>query len=140
MVDTARMTERPAVSTARTGVVVLATAFVLLAGFFNVIAGIAAIADDQRYVESELLFGSLALWGVFWLLLGGLQVLIGVLLFQQKPAGAVLGIAVAIINASLHLMFVGAYPIWSLTIIAIDAAVIWALTTHPAFAEQPVQR
>ena len=60
--------------------------------------------------------------------------------FQQKAAGAVLGIAIAIVNASLHLMFVGAYPIWSLTIIAIDAAVIWALTTHPAFEETPVQR
>lgn len=127
-------------STARTGVVVLATAFILLAGFFNLIAGVAAIADDQRFAESELLFGSLALWGVFWLLLGGLQLVVGVLLFQQKAAGAVLGIAIAIVNASLHLMFVGAYPIWSLTIIAIDAAVIWALTTHPAFAEKPVAR
>lgn len=134
------MSERPAVSTARTGVVVLATAFILLAGFFNLISGVAAFADDQRFATEELLFGSLTLWGIFWVLLGGLQVLIGVLLFQQKPAGAVLGIAVAIINASLHLMFVGAYPIWSLTIIAIDAAVIWALTTHPAFAETPVER
>lgn len=127
-------------STARTGVVVLATAFILLAGFFNLIAGVAAIADDQRFAESELLFGSLALWGVFWLLLGAVQLIVGVLLFQQKAAGAVLGIAIAIVNASLHLMFVGAYPIWSLTIIAIDAAVIWALTTHPAFEETPVQR
>lgn len=127
-------------STARTGVVVLATAFILMAGVFNLISGVAAIADDQRFAVDELLFGNLTLWGVFWLLLGGLQLLVGVLLFQQKPAGAVLGIAIAIVNASLHLMFVGAYPIWSLTIIAIDAAVIWALTTHPAFEEKPVQR
>lgn len=134
------MSERPAVSTARTGVVVLATAFILMAGVFNLISGIAAIADDQRFAVDELLFGNLTLWGIFWLLLGGLQLLVGVLLFQQKTAGAVLGIAIAIVNASLHLMFVGAYPIWSLTIIAIDAAVIWALTTHPAFEETPVQR
>lgn len=127
-------------SSTRTGVVVLATAFILLAGFFNLISGVAAVADDQRFAEGELLFGGLALWGVFWLLLGGLQLIVGVLLFQQKAAGAVLGIAIAIINASLHLMFVGAYPIWSLTIIAIDAAVIWALTTHPAFESTPVQR
>lgn len=120
-------------STARTGVVVLASAFILMAGVFNLISGVAAIADDQRFAIDELLFGDLTLWGIFWLLLGGLQVLVGVLLFQRKPAGAVLGITIAIINASLHLMFVGAYPIWSLTIIAIDAAVIWALTTHPAF-------
>jgi hypothetical protein len=134
------MSERPAVSTARTGVVVLATAFILLAGFFNLISGVAAIADDQRFVTDELLFGNLTLWGVFWLLFGGLQLFVGVLLFQRKPAGAVLGIAIAILNASLHLMFVGAYPIWSLTIIAVDAVVIWALTTHPAFEDTPVQR
>lgn len=134
------MSDRPAVSTARTGVVVFATAFILMAGIFNLISGVAAIADDQRFAVDELLFGNLTLWGIFWLLLGGLQLAVGVLLFQQKPAGAVLGIAIAIINASLHLMFVGAYPIWSLTIIAIDAAVIWALTTHPAFADKPVQR
>ncbi len=130
------MSDRPAVSTARTGVVVLATAFILLAGFFNVINGIAAIAGDQRFVVDELLFGNLTLWGIFWLLFGAAQLAIGVLLFQQKPAGAVLGITVAILNASLHLMFVGAYPIWSLTIIAVDAVVIWALTTHPAFGER----
>ncbi len=128
--------ERPAVSTARTGVVVLATAFLLLAGVFNLISGVAAVAGDQRFATDELLFGGLALWGVFWLLFGGLQLAVGVMLFQQKAAGAVLGIALAIANAGLHLMFVGAYPIWSLTIIAVDAIVIWALTTHPAFGDR----
>lgn len=130
------MSDRPAVSTARTGVVVLATAFILLAGFFNLITGISAVAGDQRFNADELLFASLTVWGVAWILFGGLQLTIGVLLFQQKPAGAVLGIAVAIINASLHLMFVGTYPIWSLAIIAVDAVVIWALTTHPAFGDR----
>lgn len=114
----------------------LATAFLLMAGFFNLIAGIAAIADDQRFVVDELLFGNITLWGVIWLVIGGIQLAIGVMLFLQKAAGAVLGIAIAILNAGLHLMSVGAYPIWSLTIIAVDALVIWALTTHPAFGDR----
>lgn len=129
------MSDRPVVSSARTGVVILATAFMLVAGFFNLIDGTAAVAGDQRFAVDELLFGSLTLWGIAWLVIGALQLGVGVMLFQRKAAGAVLGIALAIINASAHLMFVGVYPAWSIAIIAVDGVVIWALTTHPAFEQ-----
>lgn len=130
------MSERPLVTSARTGVVVLATAFILLAGIFNLIDGLAAVAGDQRFEIGELLFGSLTAWGIGWIVLGAIQLAVGVLLFQRKPVGAVLGIAVAIINAAAHLMFVGVYPAWSIAIMVVDGLVIWALTTHPVFGER----
>jgi hypothetical protein len=49
--------------------------------------------------------------------------------------GALLGITLAALNAVIALLSVGAYPIWSLVILALDGVVIYALTAHgDAFA------
>ena len=45
----------------------------LLAGIFHVMWGFAAIARDDNFVADELLFGDLALWGTFYLVVGALQ-------------------------------------------------------------------
>ena len=54
----------------------------------------------------------------------------GVALFQ----GAVWARAVAVVVASLSILasffWMPYYPIWSLTVIAFDAFVIWAVTVH----------
>jgi hypothetical protein len=56
--------------------------------------------------------------------------LAGVALFQ----GAVWARAVAVVVASISILanffWMPYYPIWSLTVIAFDAFVIWAVTVH----------
>ena len=61
-----------------------------------------------------------------WLLLlyAGWQVL------QRKDIGMMLGIGFAGLNAFTQLMFIGAYPAWSISIMVLDLIVIYALSAH----------
>ena len=40
------------------------------------------------------------------------------------------GVFVAALSAIANFAFIPYYPIWSIAIIAVDVAVIWALTAH----------
>jgi hypothetical protein len=42
----------------------------------------------------------------------------------------VVGIALASLSALANLAFIAAYPMWSIIVIAVDIAVIFALTTN----------
>ena len=44
--------------------------------------------------------------------------------------GALLGIMLAGLSAANSLLSVGAYPIWSLIILALDGVIIYALTVY----------
>jgi hypothetical protein len=99
-------------------------------GCFNLIDGIAALVQDDYFHADELLFGDLSMWGVIYLVLGGLQLLTCYLIWRGSTAGALLGITLAGLNAIGALLSVGAYPIWSIIILALDGVVIYALTVY----------
>jgi len=42
----------------------------------------------------------------------------------------IVGVVVAVISATLNLLFIGAYPVWSMIIIAVDVIVIYAIVVH----------
>jgi hypothetical protein len=56
--------------------------------------------------------------------------LTGLLILRGNMLGALLGITLAAVNAVIALMSVGAYPVWSLVILALDGVVIYALTVY----------
>ena len=102
----------------------------LVLGIFNIVDGIAALANDDYFHVDELLFGDLSMWGTIYLVLGAVQLLTAVLVFRGNIIGAFLGITLAVLNAVLVLLSVGAYPVWALIILALDGVVIYALTAH----------
>jgi hypothetical protein len=107
----------------------------LVLGIFNVVDGIASLANDDYFHVDELLFGDLSVWGTIFIVVGVAQLLTGFLIFRGNMLGALLGITLAALNAVIALLSVGAYPIWSLVILALDGVVIYALTAHgDAFA------
>src|SRR5690242_12586503 len=69
-----------------------AAVMVFMAGVFNVMDGVAALANDDHFAVSQLLFGDLTLWGVIWLVTGSLQVIAALLIFNGSNVGAVMGI------------------------------------------------
>ena len=87
-------------------------------GVFNIIDGIAALANDDYFVADELLFGDLSMWGMLYLILGAIQLLTAFLIWRGSVVGALLGITLAGLSAVNALLSVGAYPIWSLIILA----------------------
>jgi hypothetical protein len=96
-------------------------------GAFNILAGVSALAKGQFFAESELLFGDLTMWGWIWIVLGCLQALTAWLVLAQKTAGMLMAIAWAFFGGLIHMMSVGAYPIWSVTMVVISFLIMGGL-------------
>ena len=114
------------------GLTVFAAVIMVIAGFWQALAGIAALVHDNVYVTTPQYIYSLDLtgWGWIHLLLGILVVCAGVAVFVGQMWARVVGILLAGLSLIANFLFIPHYPIWSLTIIALDVAVIWALATY----------
>jgi hypothetical protein len=113
------------------GWLLFAGTIVALAGCMNVIHGIAAVSNSKVFVNhAQLVLSDLNTWGWIVLGLGCLQLLAAVGIFAQNQLARWFGVLVAFLNAIGQLMFVGAYPIWSLTIFGLDVLVIYGLLAH----------
>ena len=69
-------------------------------------------------------------WGWIHLIAGIIVLLAGFGLFSGAVWARTVGVIVATISAIANFIWLPYYPLWSLTIIAIDVFVIWALTVH----------
>jgi hypothetical protein len=113
----------------RTGLVTFAGIVLILVGSFNILDGIVALADDSRFNGDKLLFGDLSAWGFWWIFIGLLMLWAGTQVMKLKDVGMMMGIAFAGLNAFTHLMFLDAYPAWSIVIMTLDFVVIYALAS-----------
>ncbi|MCC7078337.1 MAG: hypothetical protein IT198_14535 [Acidimicrobiia bacterium] len=107
--------------------------FVLITvGFFQIVAGIVALVDDTFWVVGkEYVFQfDITTWGWIHLILGIILVLSGFGIFAGNVAARTVGVIFAIVSAITAFMWLPWYPVWSIVIIALDVAVIWALTAH----------
>jgi len=107
-----------------------ASVLFFVAALSSLIWGLAALFNDDSFRVDELLFGDLSLWGVVSLCAAVLQFITAMLLLTRRPAGVALGIALAIVHATVTLFSVGAYPLWSVLLLVLDGVVIYALTVH----------
>ena len=112
------------------GWTVFAGTMFLIASAANTLYGIAALAKDDLFAADELLFADLAVWGVASLLFGVVQLIVGWLILRRSALGAVTGIMVAALNATLALCSIGAYPRWSAVVLVIDGLIIYALSVY----------
>jgi hypothetical protein len=104
----------------------------LMIGTFHAIAGLAGILEDEVYVATPKYifeFDATA-WGWIHLILGIVVVLAGFGLFSGAVWARTVGVILAVLSAIANFAFIPWYPLWSITIIAVDVAVIWALTAH----------
>ena len=113
----------------------------ILIGSFHAIAGLAGIIEDEFYsfvpaVGTEtsgdvyFLQFDATTWGWIHLIGGIIVFLAGFALFRGAVWARTVGVIVAVISAVVNFAWLPWYPVWGLTLIAIDIAVIWALTAH----------
>ena len=69
-------------------------------------------------------------WGWIHLLLGLVVLFAGFAVMSGQTWARVIGVILAVVSALSNFAFIPYYPFWSLTIIALDVFVIWALTAH----------
>ena len=113
----------------------------ILIGSFHAIAGLAGIIEDEFYrfapaVGTEatgdvyyLQFDATT-WGWIHLTFGIIVLLAGFALFSGAVWARTVGVIVAVISAIVNFAWLPWYPVWSITMIAVAVAVIWALTAH----------
>jgi hypothetical protein len=113
------------------GWLMFATIMLGLAGTWNLFEGILAIASSRVYAGHEtFIFSDLNTWGWIVMILGLAQVLAALALFGGSELARWFGIGVAGLNALGQLMFVPAYPVWAITMFAVDVLIIYGLAAY----------
>jgi hypothetical protein len=114
----------------RSGWVTFAGVAALIAGGYNALSGIAALADDDTLAAQaqEVLYGiDLTAWGWFWLIVGIVQLITGVLILQRNTWGFWLGVAFAGLSAMLTVLVMFVFPLWAIAVLAVDFLVLFGL-------------
>jgi hypothetical protein len=103
----------------------------IMIGIFDSIQGLVALFNDQFYiVTQEWVFEFDISWGWIQLILGVILIASGIGIFSGNVAARTLGVIVAGLAATVNFAWLPYYPIWSIIVIAICIAIIWALTAH----------
>jgi lysylphosphatidylglycerol synthetase-like protein (DUF2156 family) len=119
-------------STAWTGWVLFAGVMLLVTGAVNVIEGLMALIQRERVVALayRLYVIDLTGWGWTLLLFGLALVVVGFGLLAGQTWARVMAIIVVAVHAMVQVFWIGAYPAWSLLMIALDTAVLFGLTAR----------
>ena len=114
------------------GFTVFAAIMMVTIGIFHAIQGIVALFNDEFYVVGqEWVFKfDVTTWGWIHLILGIVVAVAGYFLLQGAVWARTVAVLVAVLSMVINFIWLPWYPLWSLTIIAIDVFVIWAVTAH----------
>ena len=127
-------TAEPEESSWGLGLVTFAGVVMLMMGAFHAFIGFVAIVEDEFFVavpSGYVVALDATTWGWIHLILGVVVLLGGIAVLSGRVWGRVVGVVLAVFSAFANFLFVPYYPLWSLTIIALDILVIWALATTP---------
>ena len=111
--------------------IVFAVALLVTVGFFNLIDGIAAIANSHVFIaNAHYVVGDLRAWGWVVLIPGVLQLIAAIAILAGSQAARWFAVVVIGLNAIGQMLFIPAYPFWSLLIIAVDIVALWGLCAY----------
>lgn len=111
------------------GFAAFAGAVMLLVGIFQAFAGLAAIFEDEFFVVGANYAYDIDVtaWGWIHLILGAIIAIAGVSIYTGAAWARSIGVLLAVLSAVANFFFIPYYPVWSVLIIALNIAVIWAL-------------
>ena len=115
------------------GWIYFASALMMLGGGLQIIAGLTGIFNGNFYVVSQtgqLLVFNYATWGWIHLLIGIGVLAAGIGLWTGNLWARLAAIFLVVLAALSHLVFISAYPWWSISLLVIDGLVLYALTMH----------
>jgi hypothetical protein len=127
---------RPGTHTTATGWVgwvYFAGIMLVLLGGFQIIEGLTALFNRSYLLVTSdglLVTANLAAWGWLHLVIGIVALVAGYAIVVGKRWAQILGIVLAGVSAIVNLTWIAAYPLWSITIIAVDILIIHALAVH----------
>jgi hypothetical protein len=115
------------------GWVVFAGVMLITLGAFQIVEGLVALFDDGFYAVTSsglVVDVDYNTWGWIHLAIGVIGVLAGLGLLAGNMVARVVGVGIALLSALANLVFISAYPLWSVIMITIDVIVIFAIIVH----------
>jgi hypothetical protein len=115
-----------------TGFITFAGVMMIMAGAFQALAGLVALFQNEFFAATRnyVVKFDATTWGWIHLLVGLMVFFAGFAVLSGRTWGRVVGITLAVLSALSNFAFIPYYPFWSLTIVALDVFIIWALTAH----------
>ena len=112
------------------GLTLFAAAFMMISGVITAIQGIVALANSDFYVVGRkyTFQFDITAWGWILLLLGIVVAGIGFFLYQGQTWARWTALVVVALSMIANFAWLPYYPVWGIVVLAIDGAVIWALT------------
>jgi hypothetical protein len=113
-----------------TGLTIFAATIMVISGIVQVLQGIVALANSEFYVVGRkyTFQFDVTAWGWIHLLVGILVAVVGVCLFLGQTWARWTGLVVVGLSMLANFAWVPYYPVWGIIVLALDGAVIWALT------------
>jgi len=114
------------------GWVFFAGVMMVIGGALNAFYGLVAVLNSTwvGWANTTHVFTTVSTWGWTQLIVGLVVVLAGIGVFTGSMAARTVGVIVAALSLVANFMFIPLYPFWALTIIVVDALVIYALAVH----------
>lgn len=105
----------------------------VMLGAFHICLGIVALVKDEYLLVTRsglVLDIDYTAWGWTHIIAGAIVLMAGVGVFAGQMWARVVGTVIAIVSAIVNMVFLPAYPIWSMLMIALAVVVVMALTVH----------
>ena len=96
------------------------------------LAGLAGTINPDTFVvtKDNLLKVSTTTWGWWHLIVGAIVFFSGFGVFTGNVLARTIGMIATIVSMISAFVYMPIYPVWGILIVAMDFAIIWALTVH----------
>jgi hypothetical protein len=115
------------------GWIAFAGVLMIILGALHAFQGLVAIFKDEYFLVSS---SGLAVkldftaWGWIALIVGVVVIVAGLCVMAGQLWARIIGVVLASLSLLGNFAILAAYPLWSLTMIALDIVIIMALTVH----------
>lgn len=126
-------------SRAAVGFSTFAGVLMITIGIWHAIVGFAGILENEFYAATPnyVLELDATAWGWTHLIAGVIVALAGFGIFSGAVWARTVGVVMAVVSMIANFAFIPYQPVWSMALIALNIAVIWALTVHGRDIAEP---
>lgn len=117
-------------ASAKSGWVTFSWIMFLLAGMLNTLYALAALGRREYFPAEGVLYDAISSHGWIWFIVGVLQIVIAFTISKRLPFGAIAGITLSVIGATMWFFYMLYIPQSGLVMILLYAAVIYGLAAH----------
>ena len=119
------------ISKGAVGWITFAGFMMVIGGGFAMLEGLAMVVHASNFPGKDMILQQNGkTWGWFQIIVGAALLLSGFAVFSGNVLARTVGVIAATVSALGAFSTVQFQPVWNTAIIAVDIAIIWALTAH----------